>query len=259
MNISDEQALRSFLDEKVLLYNTPAFIAADPISIPHRFSKLQDIEIAGFFAATLAWGNRTSIINNCTRLMQWMGDAPHDFILHHQPADLKVMLRFAHRTFNATDLLYFIEVLQQHYQRYDSLQDAFVPGENLEGAGIESALIYFHNYFFSGEHPERTRKHVSTPARGSACKRLCMFLRWMVRKDEAGVDFGIWNKIDPAQLICPLDVHVARVAHRIGLTSRPKADWRSANELTAVLRRWRPDDPAVYDYALFGLGMAERF
>jgi len=259
MNISDEQALRSFLDEKVLLYNTPAFIAADPISIPHRFSRLQDIEIAGFFAATLAWGNRTSIINNCTRLMQWMSDAPYDFILHHQAADLKVMLGFAHRTFNATDLLYFIETLQQHYQLHNSLQDAFVPRESLGSAGVESALTHFHNYFFSGEHPERTRKHVSTPARGSACKRLCMYLRWMVRRDEAGVDFGIWKKIRPAQLICPLDVHVARVAHRIGLTSRPKADWRSANELTAVLRRWRPDDPAVYDYALFGLGMAERF
>jgi uncharacterized protein (TIGR02757 family) len=259
MKPSDEQALKSLLDEKVLLYNTPAFIAADPISIPHRFAKPQDIELAGFFAATLAWGNRTTIINNCARLMQWMDDAPHEFILHHQPTDLKQMLGFAHRTFNATDLLYFIETLQRHYQRHSSLQDAFVTGDALNEANIESALIHFHNYFFSGEHPERTCKHVSTPARGSACKRLCMYLRWMVRHDAAGVDFGIWKKITPAQLVCPLDVHVARVAHRLGLTTRTNADWRSALELTGVLRRWRPDDPAVYDYALFGLGMAERF
>ena len=256
---ADEQALRSFLDEKILLYNTPAFILTDPVSIPHSFTKLQDIEIAGFFAATLAWGNRTTIINNCARLMRWMDDAPHQFILYHQPTDLKPMLGFVHRTFNATDLLYFIETLQRHYQQHDSLQDAFVPEAALQDATIESALSHFHNYFFSDEHPDRTRKHVSTPARGSACKRLCMYLRWMVRKDDAGVDFGIWNKIMPAQLVCPLDVHVARVAHRIGLTTRPAAGWRSALELTAVLRRWRPDDPTVYDYALFGLGMAERF
>ena len=255
----DERAIRSFLDEKVLLYNTPAFIEADPISIPHRFSKQQDIEIAGFFAATLAWGNRTTIINNCQRLMDWMDSAPHDFVLHHRPEDLKPMLGFAHRTFNATDLLYFIDVLQRHYRRYDSLEDAFVPDGPPESQTIGQALIRFHNYFFSGEHPERTRKHVSTPARGSACKRLCMFLRWMVRRDTAGVDFGLWQQFSPAQLVCPLDVHVARVAHRLKLTSAPSANWRAASELTETLRRWRPEDPAVYDFALFGLGMAERF
>ena len=259
MTDSTEKALRAFLDEKVELYNTPAFIAADPIVIPHRFTMLQDREIAGLFAATLAWGNRTTIINNCTKLMTWMDNAPYAFILNHQPSDLKVMLGFAHRTFNATDLLYFIEVLQQHYRSHDSLQDAFVPEHRLTGSTIESALIHFHNYFFRAEHPDRTRKHVSTPARGSACKRLCMYLRWMVRSDEAGVDFGIWKNIEPAQLVCPLDVHVARVAHRMGLTTRPTADWRTALELTNLLRRWRPQDPAVYDYALFGLGMAERF
>lgn len=255
----NERELKVFLDEKILLYNTPAFIAADPVSVPHRFTRRQDIEIAGLFAATLAWGHRTTIINNCTRLLDWMDGAPHDFILNHQPADLKVMLGFVHRTFNATDLLYFIDVLQRHYLQYDSLESAFVPGSAAEDSTVESALIHFHQYFFNGEHPERTRKHVGTPARGSACKRLCMFLRWMVRQDSAGVDFGLWKKLTPAQLVCPLDVHVARVAHRLGLTSREAADWRSASELTAVLRRWRPDDPAVYDYALFGLGAAERF
>jgi uncharacterized protein (TIGR02757 family) len=259
MKQKDEQALRKLLDERVALYDTPAFIPADPISIPHRFSKKQDIEIAGFFAATLAWGIRTTIINNCTRLMQWMDGAPHDFILHHQPEDLKKMLGFAHRTFNATDLLYFIETLQRHYQQYSSLEDAFMPQKSFEEDNVGPALIHFHNYFFSGEHPERTRKHVSTPARGSACKRLCMFLRWMVRKDDAGVDFGIWKKISPAQLVCPMDVHVARVAHRLGLIADEKANWRSALELTDTLRQWRPEDPAVYDYALFGLGAEERF
>jgi uncharacterized protein (TIGR02757 family) len=285
---ADEDAMKAWLDEKILLYNTPAFIRTDPISIPHRFSKAQDIEIAGFFAATLAWGNRTSIINNCTRLMGWMGHAPHDFILNHQPQDLKPMLVFAHRTFNATDLLYFIETLQRHYQAYDSLEDAFFPESSARSAPLQTApetalkgtldkpkrgagkaavprtsvgeaLIRFNHYFFQGEYPERTRKHVGNPARGSACKRLCMFLRWMTREDESGVDFGIWKKISPADLICPLDVHVARVAHRLGLTSRANADWRAAIELTEVLRRWRPDDPAIYDYALFGLGAEERF
>lgn len=278
MNLSaaEEKALKSLLDDKILLYNTPAFIATDPVSIPHRFSKKQDIEIAGFFAATLAWGNRTSIINNCTRLLGWMDNSPHAFILDHRPKDLKHMLGFAHRTFNATDLLYFIETLQRHYSAHDSLESAFFPEAANDAVGacphapkgekivvpktaVGEALIRFNHYFFQGEYPERTRKHVSNPARGSACKRLCMFLRWMVRKDASGVDFGIWTKIGMADLVCPLDVHVARVAHRLELTSRPNADWRSAIELTNVLRRWRPEDPAVYDYALFGLGMAERF
>jgi uncharacterized protein (TIGR02757 family) len=259
MKSSDEQALRELLDERLVLYKTSAFIADDPVSVPHRFSKPQDIEIAGFFAATLAWGNRTTIINNCSRLLAWMDNAPHEFIVQHKPEDLKPMLGFVHRTFNATDLLYFIQVLQEIYRNCQSLEDAFVPQERLGDTTIESALIRFHNYFFSGEHPERTRKHVSTPARGSACKRLCMFLRWMVRRDEAGIDFGIWQKIKPAQLVCPLDVHVARVAFRLGLISRSNADWRSATELTTVLKRWKPEDPAVYDYALFGMGMAEKF
>jgi uncharacterized protein (TIGR02757 family) len=259
MNVDEEQALKELLDHRVMLYNTPAFITSDPISIPHRFSKRQDIEIAGFFAAILAWGNRTTIINNCARLMHWMGNAPHDFILDHKPEDLRPMLGFAHRTFNATDLLYFIETLQRHYQNNNSLEDAFVLDDKIQEPTIGSALVHFHNYFFSGEHTDRTRKHISTPARGSACKRLCMYLRWMVRRDSSGVDFGIWKKISPAQLVCPLDVHVARVSYRLGLTTRPNADWRSALELTTTLRRWRPDDPAVYDYALFGLGAEERF
>ena len=251
--------VRKLLDEKVLIYNQPAFIEKDPVSIPHHYALKQDIEISALFAAILAWGNRTSIINNCTRLMNWMDNAPYQFILQHQDTDLKRFLSFAHRTFNATDLLYFIQFLQWHYNQYPSLEDAFVPLIHYNDATVEQALIHFHNYVFSlPEFPDRTRKHVSTPARGSACKRLCMYLRWMVRKDDQGVDFGIWQKIKPAQLVCPLDVHVARVAWRLGITQQEKADWKSALQLTAQLRKWRPNDPAVYDYALFGLGAEER-
>lgn len=255
----DLPAIRQFLDQKILQYNQPAFIPKDPISIPHRFRRKQDIEIAGLFAAVLAWGNRTTIINSCSRLLEWMDGAPYQFIREHQETDLRRFLTFAHRTFNATDLLYFFQVLQLHYQQHDSLEDAFLPEHPYRQPTIQQALIHFHNYFFSlPEYPERTRKHLSTPARGSACKRLCMYLRWMVRRDNAGVDFGIWQRLSPAQLVCPLDVHVARVAHRFELISSEKAGWNTALELTGLLRQWRPDDPAIYDYALFGLGAEER-
>jgi uncharacterized protein (TIGR02757 family) len=252
-------ALKQFLDTKVAQYNQPAFVEKDPVSVPHAFTKKQDIEIAGLFAAVLAWGNRTTIINNCTKLMGWMDNEPHDFIVHHKDTDLKPFVRFAHRTFNATDLLYFISFLKYHYSNHASLEDAFVPAKKYNEATTEQALICFHNYFFSIEHPERTKKHIATPARGSACKRLSMYLRWMVRKDNAGVDFGIWKKIKPAQLVCPLDVHVARVAERLGLLDNIKSNWANALQLTAHLRALNPADPAIYDYALFSLGIEERF
>lgn len=254
-----DKKLKTFLDEKVKLYNSVSFIEKDPVCIPHQFSRKQDIEIAGLFAAVLAWGNRTSIINNCNKIMQWMDHSPHDFVLNHQPADLKPMMGFAHRTFNATDLLYFIHVLQHHYRRYDTLEAAFTAGVMYKEEHVGKALIHFHAYFFSLEHPERTRKHVATPLRNSACKRINMFLRWMVRKDNCGVDFGIWNHIAPAQLICPLDVHVASVSARLGLLENEKSNWNNALHLTGKLREMNPDDPAIYDFALFGLGMAERF
>ena len=257
--MNDLKGLKKLLDEKVRLYNQPSFIKGDPIQVPHRFSKKQDIEIAGLFAAVLAWGNRTSIINSCNKLIHWMDEAPHDFILNHKDTDLKKMLGFAHRTFNATDLLYFIHFLQYHYSQHNSLEDAFVPAKTYKHYNVEQALIDFHNYFFSIEHPERTRKHISTPARKSACKRINMYLRWMVRKDKTGVDFGIWNKIHPRQLVCPLDVHVGRVAFRLGLIDNEKSNWQNAVLLTQHLRELNPGDPTVYDYALFGLGMAERF
>lgn len=252
------QQIKKLLDSKRRLYNQPSFIKDDPVSVPHKFTKKQDIEIAGLFAAVLAWGNRTTIINNCNKLMQWMDDAPHDFILNHKDTDLKAFLSFVHRTFNATDLLYFIHFLQWHYRQHDSLEDAFVPAKTYRQDTVEEALIHFHNYFFSIEHPERTRKHIATPARKSACKRINMYLRWMVRKDKQGVDFGIWKKIKPHQLICPLDVHVARVAHRLGLIDNDKSNWQNAVRLTDALRKMNAKDPAIYDYALFGLGAEER-
>lgn len=250
--------IKSLLDSKVKLYNQPAFIKDDPICIPHRFSKKQDIEISGLFAAVLAWGNRTSIINSCNKLMTWMDNAPHDFILNHHDADLKRFLGFAHRTFNATDALYFIHFLQYHYSNHESLENAFAPERKYQHDTVEQALINFHNYFFSIEHPDRTRKHISTPQRKSACKRINMYLRWMVRKDKQGVDFGLWKKIGMQQLVCPLDVHVASVAYRLGLIDNEKSNWQNAVQLTAALREMNPQDPAVYDYALFGIGMAER-
>jgi uncharacterized protein (TIGR02757 family) len=255
----DMAAIKKLLDEKLRLYNKPSFIEKDPVSIPHMFTLKQDREIAGLFAAVLAWGNRTSIINNCKKLMDWMDNQPYDFILHHKDTDLKPFIHFTHRTFNATDLLYFIYFLQYHYSNHETLEDAFTPGKKYNHENVEQALIHFHNYFFSIEHPERTRKHISTPARKSACKRINMYLRWMVRKDGHGVDFGIWNKIKPAQLICPLDVHVARVAHRLGLLDNNQSNWANATKLTEYLKQFNPKDPAAYDYALFGLGVMERF
>lgn len=253
-----QQKLKNLLDEKAKLYNQSFFIESDPICVPHQFSKKQDIEIAGLFAAILAWGNRTTIINNSNKLMKWMDQAPHEFILNHQEKDLKPFLHFAHRTFNATDLLYFISFLQYHYKKFHSLEDAFVPSKNYNEENIDQALIHFHHYFFSLEHPERTKKHISTPQRKSACKRLNIYLRWMVRKDEQGVDFGIWKKIKMYQLICPLDVHVASVSHRLGLLENEKSNWQNALQLTRQLKQLNPDDPVVYDYALFGIGMNER-
>jgi uncharacterized protein (TIGR02757 family) len=252
--------LKDFFDRKVEAYNQPSFIAADPISVPHRFSKKQDIEIAGFFASIFAWGNRTIIINKTTELMRLMDNAPHAFILSPGAAGLKRMQAFKHRTFNTTDLLYFISFLHQHYSSNDSLETAFTPGLQPGDETIEKALVHFHNYFFSLEDaPARTKKHIATPARGSTCKRLCMFLRWMVRSTKGGVDFGLWRNIAPAQLVCPIDLHVARVAKRFNLIQRKQVDWKTALELTAYLRTLDPHDPAKYDFALFGLGVIEKF
>lgn len=252
-------SLKNLLNQKARQYNQSGFIAKDPIVIPHRFTKQQDIEISGFFAAILAWGNRTSIINSTNKLMAWMDEAPHQFMLQHEESDLIKMMHFAHRTFNATDLLYFIQFFKFHYSKHNSLEDAFVPEKKYQAENVEQALIHFHNYFFSIEDfPARTKKHIATPARKSACKRLNMYLRWMVRKDKMGVDFGLWKKINAAQLICPLDVHVANVAHRFGLLPNTNSNWQNALLLTEQLKGLNEKDPALYDYALFGLGAEER-
>ncbi len=254
-------SLKQFLDEKAAQYNRPAFIKDDPVCIPHSFTKKQDIEIAGFFASIFAWGNRTTIINKSKELMQLMDNRPYDFCLHHDTEALKKMSGFKHRTFNTTDLLYFIEFLKYHYSHHDSLEDAFLTQATTDEAIImEQRLTHFHNYFFSLDQvPPRTKKHIATPYKGSTCKRLNMFLRWMVRRDKHGVDFGIWRKIKPSQLICPIDLHVARVAKRFNLLERKQIDWQAAVELTAYLRTLDPQDPVKYDFALFGLGVIEKY
>ena len=250
--------LKTFLNSKVDLYNQPSFIKDDPISIPHLFIKKQDIEIAGFFAAIFAWGNRTTIINKATELMLLMHNTPHDFCLHHSNNDLKKLMAFKHRTFNATDLLYFISFFKMHYSKHNSLENAFSQWMNKKDRTVENGLNGFYNYFFSlPDIPERTRKHIASPEKNSSCKRLNMYLRWMVRSDNKAVDFGIWKTISPAQLICPVDVHVARIAKQLNLIKRQPIDWQTALELTAYLRTLDKADPVKYDFALFGTGVME--
>ncbi|AHM59545.1 hypothetical protein D770_06410 [Flammeovirgaceae bacterium 311] len=255
-----KKELKQFLDEKATLYNQPSFIPEDPIAIPHSFSKLQDIEISGFFAATLGWGRRSMILSKCRQLMALMDGAPHDFMLHHSEQDLKRLQGFCHRTFNDTDLLYFVYFLTWYYRQHNSLEEAFLKGMQPGATTVEGGLVHFHELFFNlPEAPHRTRKHVATPARNSACKRLNMYLRWMVRKDSNGVDFGLWENISPHQLVCPCDVHVERVARSLGLITRKDSSWKTALELTANLRSLDPQDPVRYDFALFGLGIQEGF
>jgi len=255
--MTDLQAVKRFMDEKAALFNRPGFIEKDPIAIPHSFHKKQDIEIAGFFAALLAWGNRTAIINSCNRLMKAMDQAPYDFVRNFKEADLKPLQSFVHRTFNATDLFYLLHFLQAHYQRHESLEPAFAQFIHKKSTSVEAALVGFHEYCFAMEHVSlRTKKHIATPARKSACKRLNMYLRWMVRKDNTGVDFGLWNTISAGQLVCPLDVHVSRVARKFQLLKRPQNDWKAALELTDNLKALDPEDPVKYDFALFGLGVS---
>jgi uncharacterized protein (TIGR02757 family) len=250
--------LQSFLDLKVREYNQPGFIANDPVCIPHQYHLKQDIEIAAFFAAILAWGQRKTIINKCNELFKRMDNAPYQFMLQHEDKHLKRLLGFKHRTFNDTDLLYFVEFFKQHYRQFNSLEDAFLPDPSADSGTFngEQALNHFRTYFFSlPDFPHRTKKHISSPMQKSTCKRLNMFLRWMVRRDKCGVDFGLWRKIKPAALICPCDVHVDRVARILGLISRKQTDWLTAVELTARLREFDAEDPVKYDFALFGLGV----
>ena len=246
--------IKEILDPEVDKFNQPDFIASDPITIPHQFSKKQDIEIAGFIAAVFAWGNRTTIIRKSNEFLDLMDRSPHEFLLTHRDSDLKPFLKFVHRTFQPTDALYFLDMLSRHYRQSSSLEDLF-----LSAGPMENMLSVFHHRFFDAEHaPQRTRKHIPTPQRKSTCKRLNMFLRWMVRKDDKGVDFGLWNNLSPADLICPIDVHVSNVSRKLGLLRRPQNDWQAAVELTDYLKKLDAEDPVKYDFALFGIGVSGR-
>ena len=244
--------LRKHLDGLVVHFNQPNFIYNDPISIPHLFQKQEDIEIAGFIAAVFSWGNRQTIINKSKEFLQLMDNSPHDFLINHEEKDLKPFSAFKHRTFQPSDALYFIEFLRSHYKENVSLESAFYADK----PNMEQRLINFNTSFFGLEYaPDRTRKHVPTPERKSTCKRLNMFLRWMVREDSNGVDFGIWKSISPSELLCPIDVHVSTVAREFGLLTRSINDWKAVIELTDNLRRLDAQDPVKYDFALFGLGV----
>lgn len=253
---SDE--LKDFLDHKYHQYNTSNFIAEDPISIPHQFTQKQDIEIAAFFAATLAWGKRTTIIRNANMLIEMMDNAPYDFILNAKAKDLTVFEQFKHRTFNGFDCIVFLKSLQSIYLQYSSLDDCFT---ELKRAFVEvpQILSHFKSLFFKNQLDIRSTKHLADPLMGSAAKRLNMFLRWMVRKDNTGVDFGIWQSLSPSELFCPLDAHTSRVSRKLGILSRKQNDWKAVNELTQKLKEFDPSDPVKYDFALFGLGVYEDF
>jgi uncharacterized protein (TIGR02757 family) len=251
------QQIKRLLDEKAAFYNSVHFIATDPIAIPHLFSKKEDIEIAGFLAATIAWGQRPTIISNAKKLVGWMDFSPYDFIINFAENDLKPFRTFVHRTFNGEDCEYFLWALKSIYQNWADMEGAFTGGFSTDEKNTKPAIINFRDRFFSWHFPARTQKHVADPARNASAKRLNMFLRWMVRKDNNGVDFGIWKSIRPSQLVCPLDTHSGRVARKLGLLHRKANDWQAAVELTDQLALFDPDDPVKYDYALFGAGIFE--
>lgn len=249
--------LKDFLNSKVEQYNHPRFIESDPIQVPHLFSKKEDIEIAGFLTATIAWGNRKSIINNAHKMMQLLDNAPHDFVINHQESDLEKLLPFVHRTFNGDDFIQFVQSLQHIYKTHQGLEHLF--SQYTKTFSTQNAISLFKQHFFEIPHLPRTQKHISDPLKNSAAKRINMFLRWMVRNDATGVDFGIWKSLSPSQLSCPLDVHSGNVARKLGLLKRSQNDAKALNELDVALRKLDPNDPVKYDFALFGLGVFEGF
>lgn len=253
------QEIKDFLEAKYLQYNNPAFIENDPVSIPHFFSKKEDIEIAGFLSSTIAWGQRKTILKNARHLMNMMDNAPFDFIMNHTTKDLDRFKSFKHRTFKGEDCIFFLNTLQHIYKKSGGLEASFL--SNLKGSDdlIYRAILRFRNTFFSFPHELRTEKHVSNPARGASAKRLNMFLRWMIRKDKSGIDFGLWNSVKPSELICPLDIHSGNVARKLGLLTRKQNDWKAAIELTGNLKKMDYSDPVKYDLALFCLGVYEKF
>lgn len=247
--------LKDFLEEKVVLYNNSDFIADDPIQIPHLYTLKEDIEIAGFLSASIAWGNRKMIIRNAHKMMEFMGNSPYDFVVNHKDYQLEKLETFVHRTFNGLDFVTFIKSLQNIYLNHNGLENIF--SQNAEN--LQQGISNFKKIFFEIKHPARTQKHISDPLKGSAAKRINMYLRWMVRKDNAGVDFGIWNKIVPANLSCPLDVHSGNVARKLGILARKQNDAKALLELDTALRNMDKNDPVKYDFALFGLGAIEKF
>ncbi|MCW2119831.1 TIGR02757 family protein [Flavobacterium sp. 7A] len=249
--------LKEFLDEKVIQYNTRDFIESDPVQIPHLFSRKEDIEIAGFLSATIAWGNRTMIIKNSHRMMDMMGNTPYDFVMSHTNSDLERLESFVHRTFNSQDFTFFIQSLQNIYQKHDGIEAVF--SKHQEPHSMQRSISEFKKTFFEIPHLIRTEKHVSDPLKGSAAKRLHMYLRWMCRQDSKGVDLGIWKTVSMAALSCPLDVHSGNVARKLGLLTRKQNDAKALAELDAKLRELDPNDPSKYDFALFGLGVFEGF
>jgi uncharacterized protein (TIGR02757 family) len=252
-----QSELKTFLDEKAAQYNNPKFIASDPIQIPHQFTKKEDIEIAGFLVATIAWGNRKSIIQNGSQLVQRMGNSPFDFVMNFSKKDTPALSGFVHRTFNETDLTYFIQSLQHIYLHHGGLEAIF--SKYAEVASLQPAIHQLKKVFFSLPHLPRTEKHLGDPMKNSAAKRINMFLRWMVRNDQQGVDFGIWKSLSSSQLSCPLDVHSGNVARKFSLLHRKQNDAKALAQLDLALRNLDPIDPVKYDYALFGLGVFEGF
>ncbi len=253
----DFNTLKEFLDEKAGQYNTPDFIELDPIQIPHMFTDKEDIEISGFLAAIISWGNRKSIINSARRMIALMGNSPYEFIMNHSEGDLDKLDGFVHRTFNSIDLKVFIKALRYLYTEKGGLEVVFK--ENQQPDSLQPAIHHFKQEFFSIAHPSRTRKHLPDPFEGSAGKKINMYLRWMIRKDNCGVDFGIWESISPSILSCPLDVHTGNISRKLGLLSRTQNDAKAVNELDSALRKLDPKDPVKYDFALFGLGAYEKY
>lgn len=251
------QELKEFLDEKVALYNHQKFIDFDPIQIPHQFTLKEDIEISGFLTATIAWGNRKSIITNAHKMMQLMQNSPHDFVLNHTKKDLEPLKYFVHRTFNGDDFIQFIKSLKHIYTVHNGLEAVFA--NNAQTISMQTSIHEFKKVFFEMPHLNRSTKHISDPLKNSAAKRINMYLRWMVRKDNASVDLGIWKSISPSQLSCPLDVHSGNVARKLGLLKRTQNDAKALAELDGKLRKLDPTDPVKYDFALFGLGVFEKF
>lgn len=249
--------LKEFLNTKVEQYNNTTFIESDPIQIPHQFSKKEDIEIAGFLTATIAWGNRKSIINNANKMMQLIEQTPHDFVINHNQKDLDSLQHFVHRTFNGQDFSQFIKSLHHIYKNYQGLETLFA--KHAQPDSMQHSIHHFKNVFFEIPHQLRTQKHISDPLKNSAAKRINMFLRWMVRNDKNGVDFGIWKSLSPSQLSCPLDVHSGNVARKLGLLTRKQNDAKALHELDTALRQLDANDPVKYDFALFGLGVFEKF